>query len=93
MDVAGIGFLDRSGSSLVPGDSMSLRLRQLTAATGMDLACTPASVFACETAPQPVFEADWEQEELIRRCDTGRNGLCAAQWLAKGLLRWRVERC
>lgn len=23
----------------------------------------------------PSEQADWEQEELIRRCDTGRNGL------------------
>ncbi|CAL1134346.1 unnamed protein product [Cladocopium goreaui] len=52
MDIARIGFLDRSG------------LRQLMSAAGMDL-------------------ADWEQEELIRRCDTGRNGLLNYYELAR----------
>ena len=52
----------------------------------MDLACIPVLFVAgCKrpVATKTVFEADWEQEELIRRCDTGRNGLCAAQRLAK----------
>ena len=29
----------------------------------------------CFMVGAPSEQADWEQEELIRRCDTGRNGL------------------
>eukprot|EP00913_Durusdinium_trenchii_P016492 g15502.t1 len=72
MDVARIGFLDRSGSPL----------RQLMSAAGVDL-------------------AGWEQEDLIRRCDTGRNGLPGASkecfespefiFLDLGCLQFRVN--
>ena len=34
-------------------------------------------VFVIRDPAKP--QADWEQEELIRRCDTGRNGLSEAK--------------
>lgn len=35
------------------------------------------AVFVIRDPAKP--QADWEQEELIRRCDTGRNGLSDAE--------------